>query len=123
MTKFLIQAPRDQIIAISLLIMLSSFLLFVPTPCRAENPVESYQFVSEIQLASSLPTEMKVEDVQIQNVVRMSYVCTNEGTSDIPWSINQGRLTWEIGNYTVQSANITDNWVKASHLSILAVTS
>jgi len=109
MSKFLTEVSRGHVIALSMLMILTGLFLSAPSPCRAANPSESYEFVSEIELAAPLPTEIKVEDVQIQNTIRISYVCTNAEYSPVPWNISQGKVVWKSENLTVQSANITDN--------------
>jgi hypothetical protein len=52
---------------------------------------------------------MKVEDVKIQNVVRISYIYVNGEDSPVPMNISQGKVVWKQVNLTVQSASIIDN--------------
>jgi hypothetical protein len=109
MSKFLIEVSRGHAIVLSLLIILTGLALSASTPCRAENLLATYQFASNIQLAAPLPNEMKVEDVKIQNTLRLSYITFNNEDSSIQENISQGKLTWQANNLAVQSANIIDD--------------
>ena len=108
-SKFLREGSNGRVIVLSLLLILTGTALPASRPCKAANQSEKYQFVSEIDLAAPLPSELKVEDVKIQSVVRLSYICTNEGDLPLQENISQGKLTQKIGNLTLQSANIIDN--------------
>lgn len=109
MSKLLGMGSNGRVIVLSLLLILAGLALSASTPCKAANQSEKYQFVSEIDLAAPLPSEMKVEDVKIQNVVRMSYIYVNEEDSPVPMNISQGKVVWKQVNLTVQSASIIDN--------------
>lgn len=95
--------------ALSLLLILICLVLPVPPPCRAADLLERYQFASNIELACPLPNELKVEDVKIQNVVRLSYICVNEEDSPVQKNVSQGKVVWKTNNLTLQSASIIDN--------------
>lgn len=109
MKKFFSVGSNSHVIALLLLFVLICFAFLTPTPCRAANLFEGYQFASKIELAAPLPSEMRVDDVKIQNTLRLSYFFINE--EDLPFqkNISQGTVIWKTNNLTVQSANIIDN--------------
>ncbi|HVP41479.1 MAG TPA: hypothetical protein VMS95_05970 [Candidatus Krumholzibacteriaceae bacterium] len=88
---------------------MTSLALSTPVPSRAANLLARMQFVSQIELATPLPSVMKVEDVKIQNILRISFICVNVEDSPAPLNITQGTINWHSGNFTVQFATIVDN--------------
>lgn len=107
--KLLDVGSNSSVTAISLLLILISLALSTPTPCRAATLLVRWEFASEIELATPLVGEMKVEDVKIQNVLRYSYICVNEEDSPFPLNVSKRTFLWKSDNLTVQSAIIVDN--------------
>lgn len=110
MDKFQATGSNTHIVVFLLLLVGIGFCLNVPSPCKAANLTEEYQVTSTIELAAPLPSsQITVEDVKIQNVLNMSYICINGEDSPLPWNISEGKLAWKPQNVTVQSATISDN--------------
>jgi hypothetical protein len=107
--KFPVGGFNGRVIGLSLLLILTGLVLSTSTLCRAANLSERYQFDSKIELATPLPSEMKVEDVKIQNVLNISYICVNDEDFDVQKTISQGQIAWEPKNLTIQSASIIDS--------------
>jgi hypothetical protein len=107
--KLLDVGSNSSVIALSLLLILTSLVLSTPTPCSAADLLERYQFASKIELAAPLPSELRVEDVKIQNVVRLSYICVNDEDLPVQKNITEGKVVWKSNNLTIQSASIIDN--------------
>lgn len=107
--KFLGVGSKSRGIALSLLLIITSLALSTTTSCTAINLREGMQFVSKIDLAASLPSKMKVEDVKIQNVLRISYILVNDEDLPVYFNVSQGTVKWHPGNLTVQFASVVDN--------------
>ncbi len=95
--------------AVLLSLIMAGLAISTPIPCKAINLSETMEFASKIQLAAPLPSVMKVEDVKIQNALRISYILVNDEASSIQLNVPQGTLKWQYGNLTLQYASIADS--------------